>query len=157
VVATKAREKGAEDEDYRLRFSSGLSADRDVGLGERRDRAEGAESREKGGGAGEITGFSDYTISDDAPGVADGDHVVLRVVICQYSSAAKSKQNTIAKRYRLGSASVFVLTIVPCGFGFQLGNLPAHLRNPPLQSFLGHKERTQQVPTQIEKVRNRLE
>jgi hypothetical protein len=34
---------------------------------------------------------------------------------------------------------------------FQLGNLPAHLRNLPLESFLGHKERTQQVPTQIEK------
>jgi hypothetical protein len=52
---------------------------------------------------------------------------------------------------------LFVLTIGPCGFGFQLGNLPGHLRNLPLQSFLGHKERTEQVPTQIEKVRNRLE
>jgi hypothetical protein len=79
------------------------------------------------------------------------------LVVRQYSSAAKSKQNTIAKGYRSGSACVFVLTIGPCGFGFQHGNLLAHLRNLPLQSFLGHKERTQQVPTQMEKVGNRLE
>jgi hypothetical protein len=74
----------------------------------------------------------------------------------QYSPAAKSKQNTIAKRCRSRPACLFVLTIGPGGFGFQLGNLPAHLRNLPLQSFLGHKERTEQVPTQIEKVRNRF-
>src|SRR5262249_48004676 len=78
-------------------------------------------------------------------------------VIRQYSSRAKSKQNTIAERYRSGSACPLVLTMGPCRFGFQLGNLPAHLRNLPLQSFLGHKERAEQVPTQIEKVRNRLE
>jgi hypothetical protein len=45
----------------------------------------------------------------------------------------------------------------PCGFGFQLVNLPAHVRNLPPQGFLGHKERAEQVSTQIEKVRNRLE
>ena len=61
------------------------------------------------------------------------------------------KQNRITKRYRSGSACVFVLAIGLCGFGFQLGNLLAHLRNLPLQRFLGHKERTQQVPTQREK------
>jgi hypothetical protein len=61
-------------------------------------------------------------------------------VIRQYSSVAESKQNTIAKRYRSGSAGVFVLAISPCGFSFQLGNLSAHLRNLPLHSFLGHKE-----------------
>jgi hypothetical protein len=78
-------------------------------------------------------------------------------VIRQYSPAAKSKQNTIAKRYRSGSACPLVLTVGPCGFGFQLVNLPAHVRNLPLQGFLGHKERAEQVSTQIEKVRNRLE
>jgi hypothetical protein len=44
----------------------------------------------------------------------------------------------------------------PVGFGFQLGNLPTHLRNLPLHSFLGHQERMRQVPAQREKVRNRL-
>jgi DNA-binding NarL/FixJ family response regulator len=74
-----------------------------------------------------------------------------RPVIRQYSPAAKAKQNTIAKRYRSGSACPLVLIIGLCGFRFQLGNLQAHVRNIPLQSFLRHKERTEQVPTQIEK------
>ena len=72
-------------------------------------------------------------------------------------TGGKIEANTTAKRYRSGSVLPLVLTIGPCGFGFQIGNLPAHLHNLPLQSFLGHKERTEQVPTQIEKVRNRLE
>jgi hypothetical protein len=37
------------------------------------------------------------------------------------------------------------------------GNLPAHRRDLLFQSLLRHKERTQQVPTQVEKVGNRLE
>jgi hypothetical protein len=68
-----------------------------------------------------------------------------------------SPQNIIAKRYRLGPTGLFVLTIGPFGFSFPLSYLPAHLRDLLLHSFLGHKERTEQVPTQIEKVRNRLE
>jgi hypothetical protein len=38
-----------------------------------------------------------------------------------------------------GATCVFVLTVGPSGFGFQLGNLPAHFCNLPLHSFLGHK------------------
>jgi hypothetical protein len=79
-------------------------------------------------------------------------------VIRQYSSTAKSvtaKQNRA--RYRLGPTFLFVLTLGPFGFSFQLGYLPAHLRDLLLQSLLGYKERTEQVPTQIEEVRNRLE
>jgi hypothetical protein len=80
------------------------------------------------------------------------------VVIRQYSSTAKSvtaKQNR--EKVCSGAIGLFVVTIGPFGFSFQLGYLPAHLRDLPLQSFLGHKERTEQVPTQIEKVRKRLE
>jgi hypothetical protein len=65
------------------------------------------------------------------------------------------EQSTIAKGIS-GSTCVFVLTN-PCGFSFQFGNLPTHLCDLLLQSFLGLKERTQQVPTQIKEVCNRLE
>jgi hypothetical protein len=74
-------------------------------------------------------------------------------VIRQYSSTAKFVK---AKQNRSGSG-VFLLAIGPCNFSFQLSNLSAHLHDLPLQSFLGHKERTQQVPTQLEEGRNRLE
>src|SRR6202049_3501086 len=56
VIHDQGSGERSRNEDYRLRFSSGLSADRDVGLGDRRDAGEGAESREKGGGAGLLCG-----------------------------------------------------------------------------------------------------
>jgi hypothetical protein len=78
------------------------------------------------------------------------------VVIRQYSSVAKStKGNREKVSLRIG------LRLCPhhrpCGFGFHLANLPTHLRDLLFQSFSGHKERTEQVPTQREKVCNRLE
>jgi hypothetical protein len=49
------------------------------------------------------------------------------------------KQNTIAKRFCSGSACIFVFAVGPCGFSFQFGNLPAHLRNLPLQGSVANR------------------
>ena len=80
------------------------------------------------------------------------------VVIRQYSSTSKSvKAIQNREKVRSRPTRIFIVAICPFGFSFQLRNLPAHLCDLSLQSFLRHEERTEQVPTQIEKVCNRLE
>jgi hypothetical protein len=58
------------------------------------------------------------------------------------------QRKQIAKRERSGPVLLFALAIGPRVFSFQLGNLPAHLRNLPFQNCLGHKKRAEQVPAQ---------
>jgi hypothetical protein len=58
-------------------------------------------------------------------------------VIRQYSPGRQNqKQNNNREKVSLRIGLPLVLTIGPCGFGFQIGNLPARLRNLPLQTFL---------------------
>jgi hypothetical protein len=65
-----------------------------------------------------------------------------------YRRAKPLEQNTNREKGCSGpgrTVRVFVLVIGLCSFSFQLGDLPAHLRDLLLQGLVGQKQRTEEV------------